>query len=248
MTDKINISEAAIAALLDGVTEGPWAVARGNISPAKPDDPDFLDNRFWPYAGVTSGEVITERTLFNLAASHGWQDPTIADDFDVVEEVEDEKPKADRFQFVQAAEFGAGKPASWIIKHVLPRAELIVLYGESGAGKSFMALDLMGAIARGAEWRGHKTTPGLRCGYIAAEGAAGFRNRLHAYALHHEIALPDLPIGHGTAGVRAHAPQVRSAVADRCDGQQGIPRDGEILPHGGVLGVGSFPAGCQQVE
>lgn len=118
----------------------------------------------------------------------------IADDFDIIEDTPEEIAARKRFQFVQAAEFGAGKPASWIIKHVLPRAELVVLYGESGAGKSFMALDLMGAIARGAEWRGHKTTPGLRCGYIAAEGAAGFRNRLHAYAQHHGIALPDLPI------------------------------------------------------
>lgn len=118
----------------------------------------------------------------------------IADDFEVIEDTPEDVVARKRFQFVQAAEFGAGKPASWIIKHVLPRAELIVLYGESGAGKSFMALDLMGAIARGAEWRGHKTTEGLRCGYIAAEGAAGFRNRLHAYAQHHEITLPDLPI------------------------------------------------------
>lgn len=154
-------------------------------------DPDFIDNRFWPYAGVTSGEVITERTLFALAARHGWQDPTIADDFDAVEDAPTERK---RFEFVQAARFSSGKPPGWIIKHVLPRAELVVIYGESGAGKSFLALDLMGAIARGADWREHKTTPGLACGYIAAEGAAGFRNRLLAYATHHGVGLADLPL------------------------------------------------------
>lgn len=118
----------------------------------------------------------------------------IADDFEVIEDTPEDVAARKRFEFVQAAQFSAGKPASWIIKNVLPRAELVVLYGESGAGKSFMALDLMGAIARGADWRGHKTHQGLGCGYIAAEGAAGFRNRLHAYAQHHEVALADLPI------------------------------------------------------
>lgn len=156
-------------------------------------DDEFLDNRVWPYLGVTSGEVITERTLFALAAQHGWLDPTVADDF---EPLPDETPEGERkrYQFVQAARFSAGKPPGWIIKHVLPRAELVVIYGESGAGKSFLALDLMGAIARGADWREHKTTPGLACGYIAAEGAAGFRNRLHAYAAHHGVGLADLPL------------------------------------------------------
>jgi hypothetical protein len=31
------------------------------------------------------GAVITERTLFATAGEHGWVDPTIADDFDVVD-------------------------------------------------------------------------------------------------------------------------------------------------------------------
>lgn len=164
-------------------------------------DDAFLEDRFWQYAGATSGEVITERSLFALAATHGWQDPTIADDFDVVEEAPADPTKPGRFQFVQAAAFSAGKPPGWIIKNVLPRAELIVLYGESGAGKSFVALDLMGAIARGEDWRGHKTHQGLGCGYIAAEGAAGFRNRLQAYAQHHGVALADIPLA-----IRAGAP------------------------------------------
>lgn len=159
-------------------------------------DPEFLDSRFWPYAGVTSGEVITERSLYAMAAQHGWIDPTIIDDFDALPpDADTDNPRVvNRFEFVQAASFSAGKPPGWIIKNVLPRAELVVLYGESGAGKSFLALDLMGSIARGADWRGHKTTQGLGCGYIAAEGAAGFRNRLQAYAQHYGIDLADLPL------------------------------------------------------
>ncbi|MFK5284070.1 AAA family ATPase, partial [Lacticaseibacillus paracasei] len=69
-----------------------------------------------------------------------------------------------------------------------------MLYGESGSGKSFMALQLAGAIARGVEWRGRRVKQG-RVVYIAAEGAGGFRNRCVAYAQAEGIALADLPLG-----------------------------------------------------
>ena len=157
-------------------------------------DPDFLDDRVWPYVGVGSADPITEKTLFALAGRSGWQDPATADEFDVLTDAAIPASNPDRFKFVQAAEFSAGAPPGWIIKHVLPRATLVVLYGESGSGKSFLALDLLGAVAHLDAWQGHKVTPGLACGYIAAEGAAGFRNRLTAYAQHHKVPLDSLPI------------------------------------------------------
>ena len=40
--------------------------------------------------------------------------------------------KAPRFTPVQVGEFAAGAPPSWIIKGVLPKAELVVLYGMVG--------------------------------------------------------------------------------------------------------------------
>lgn len=179
----------------DGSDAGLEAFREWSARSAKHDD-DFLESRVWPYIQTErGGEVITERSLFALAASHGWVDETVADDFEVVEEPQADKPKKQaRFEFVQAAAFSAGKPPGWIIKNVLPRAELVCLYGESGAGKSFVVLDLLGAIARGEDWRGHRTARGLACGYIAAEGAGGIRNRLTAYAQHHGVALADLPI------------------------------------------------------
>lgn len=106
-----------------------------------------------------------------------------------------------RFQIIPAAEFAVGSPLAWIIKSVLPRAELGVIYGESGAGKSFLALDLCTAISRGVEWNGLKVAPG-RVIYVCAEGADGFRNRLNAYARKHEVPLTTLP------GVVADAPNL----------------------------------------
>jgi hypothetical protein len=156
-------------------------------------DPDFLDNRFWPYAGQTSGEVITERTLFALAAKHGWQDPTVADDFEALEEPQAETKDPGRFAPIPAHEFAVATKLRWIVKGILPHAELGVLYGESGSGKSFVALDLAAAIALGQDWRGHKVKQG-KVVYVAAEGANGFRNRLRAYSHQHQLDLKTLPL------------------------------------------------------
>lgn len=93
-----------------------------------------------------------------------------------------------KFQAVQAADFAVHAPARWLIKHVLPHAELGVKFGDSGSGKSFMALDMGMAVACGVPWRGHKTVKG-RVVYVAAEGAGGFRRRLHAFAHHHQVDL-----------------------------------------------------------
>lgn len=126
---------------------------------------------------------------------------TSADDF---EDISDQPPPSDmvdietkpdssRFKFVQAAEFSNSKPPSWIIKHVLPQAELAVMYGASGSGKSFMALDMVGAIARGIPWHGHTVKQG-RVAYIAAEGATGCKNRMRAYAQANGIPLGQIDL------------------------------------------------------
>lgn len=97
-----------------------------------------------------------------------------------------------RFQVIPASEFAVGAPLAWIIKSLLPRAELVVLYGESGAGKSFLALDLAAAISRGTTWQDLRTTKG-RVVYVVGEGANGFKNRINAYARKHDVCLTTLP-------------------------------------------------------
>lgn len=115
------------------------------------------------------------------------------DEFDIVPEGEKEV-KDQRFKVFSADEFLKRKPISWIIKGILPRAELAVLYGDSGSGKSFFALDMVATIGQGLAWRGRKTNQGHTV-YIAAEGAAGFRNRIQAYADHHGITPAGMNIG-----------------------------------------------------
>ena len=97
-----------------------------------------------------------------------------------------------RFTPIQAAEFIKRPRPSWLIKQIIPQAELIVLFGASGSGKSFITIDLCMAIARGIEWRGHKVKQGPVY-YVAAEGSGDVQLRIEAYAHHHEINLAEIP-------------------------------------------------------
>ena len=107
----------------------------------------------------------------------------------VLDEFVDETRPDGRPRFTPFAwhEFADRAAPGWIVRGILPQAELCVIYGESGSGKTFFALDLMAAIARGVDWRGHRVKAG-RVVYIAAEGVGGFRNRMKAYAHTHNVA------------------------------------------------------------
>jgi hypothetical protein len=161
-------------------------------------NPDTLNNRIWPYIrSDREGPLITEQTIYYIATRYGWQDLTLADDFDVIAQTPvgapDNAAPATRFKFVHNDEFAAVGPLNWIVKGVLPDADLAMVFGESGSGKSFWTLDLLLAVARGVEWQGRKIVQG-RCAYIAAEGAAGFRNRLKAYKIEHPDESADLHV------------------------------------------------------
>lgn len=131
----------------------------------------------------------------------GYDDP-LQDEWPTGAELEDEfgslvadkqaavLEKLDRFKVEPLPVFHQRPHPGWIIKGLLPRAQLMVIYGAPGSGKSFITLDIAMAVARGEDWRGHRTTQG-RVVYVAAEGAAGFRNRTQAYLLAEGLA--DVP-------------------------------------------------------
>ena len=66
-----------------------------------------------------------------------------------------------------------------LIDDLIIPGELSVLYGDSGAGKTFLALDMCWAIARGEKWQGRDVTqaPVL---YVSLEGVDGFDMRTRA--------------------------------------------------------------------
>jgi hypothetical protein len=73
---------------------------------------------------------------------------------------------------------------NWLIEGLLPSRGLAVLYGRWKSHKSFVALDVSMAVARGDPWAGHKVKQGAAV-YVAAEGALGMRKRIAAYQARH---------------------------------------------------------------
>lgn len=140
------------------------------------------------------GTVVTARSLVRMAHEAGARIVPVADltVFDDPPPAPKDSPPS-RFAPVHAAVFAQGAPTRWLVKGVLPQAELAVVYGESGAGKTFAVLDLVACIARGVPWRGNRVRKG-RGVYVAAEGAGGLRKRLAAYARHHGIDLADMEL------------------------------------------------------
>ena len=172
-------------------------------------------------AGYSDAEVLSimanSQPLFDVALSHRRNDDERALQYLWVEHCQKAKPKAvtkdatmadfqdlsndpevveakkaeDRFKLETTEEFIVRRKASWIIKNVIPNANLGVIYGASGSGKSFFAFEMAAAIARGIEWRGNKTTKSKVC-WVAAEGQEDMRKRVAGYCLHHKIDPKEL--------------------------------------------------------
>jgi hypothetical protein len=112
------------------------------------------------------------------------QNERSVEEIDDVQETEEAQPTVAAkamFTAVPAGEFSLRPSPGWIVKGVLPVAEIAVIFGAPGSGKSFAMLDLSAAIAGTSSWREQKVKGG-EVVYVAAEGAGGFRNRLVAYS------------------------------------------------------------------
>lgn len=79
-----------------------------------------------------------------------------------------------KWVIIPAGELKNLPPLKWIIQHEIPEESLVVIYGESGAGKSFIGLDYALRVAQ--------TDPVL---YIPTEGVGGYPKRVAAWCKHH---------------------------------------------------------------
>ncbi|TFW10037.1 AAA family ATPase [Oxalobacteraceae bacterium OM1] len=88
------------------------------------------------------------------------------------------------------AEDAAKLPAmKWLVKGVLPRTGLVVLYGPSGSGKSFVAFDLASAVAGdAAQWCGRRVAVHVPVTIVCLEGSAGIGQRTQAWKQYHRRA------------------------------------------------------------
>jgi hypothetical protein len=73
---------------------------------------------------------------------------------------------------------------NYVVKGVLPRNALVVVWGPPKCGKSFWTYDLMMHVAIGREYRGHRIKQGPVV-YLALEGGHGFAARIEAWRQRH---------------------------------------------------------------
>lgn len=72
-----------------------------------------------------------------------------------------------------------------LIRGWLWRDSVGSIIGKSGDGKSFVALDMAGAVGGGTRWHGADVDSPGEVWIIAAEGASGIRKRVRAWEAHH---------------------------------------------------------------
>jgi hypothetical protein len=97
-----------------------------------------------------------------------------------------------RFKLLTVDEVLALPPPEWLVEGFIPAGSLAQLYGRSGAGKSFVAIDLALSIAAGRSWLDEHVTKKGPVVYVAAEGLAGVQARVGAWLAHHQLTPADL--------------------------------------------------------
>lgn len=91
-------------------------------------------------------------------------------------------PPAKLFGTLRSIDFDPtleSRPPSWLVKGIAPRAGLGLLYGESGAGKTFLAIHAALSVAWGLPFFGHRAKQGGVL-YVAAEGGSSVLPRIRA--------------------------------------------------------------------
>lgn len=82
----------------------------------------------------------------------------------------------------------------WLIDQIIPVDAFGVIYGPSGAYKSFCAMDMSACIAAAMNWHGHDVDEPGHVLYIGAEGASGLHLRKKAWEIRNQRQLTNLAI------------------------------------------------------
>jgi RecA-family ATPase len=78
----------------------------------------------------------------------------------------------------------------WLIDGVIRQGSLTFLYGRPDTFKTFLALDMCGALMTGRSWLDADVTKSGPVLYLAAEGAETLVERMTAWEIHHDTIVP----------------------------------------------------------
>lgn len=145
----------------------------------------------WP-PGAGKGEEHVSFRVGN-AFRYGQNAPGVSSAEAEFEAVEIDQKLAPKRRGLYVDRWNTAEPdvdRPYLVEDVADAGSMIVTYGASNTGKSYVALDMAFRVARGEPWIGRKTKQGLVV-YVAAEGREGFKRRIAAYKKHY--GAPDIP-------------------------------------------------------
>lgn len=101
-----------------------------------------------------------------------------------------DKPEdvSETVQFYSVNEVMEMPAPEWLIKNFLTQKSMVLIYGSPGVGKTFLAIDIAIATAKGLPWFGNETSSGSVV-LISTEGDQGLQLRLRGWECEKKINL-----------------------------------------------------------
>lgn len=98
------------------------------------------------------------------------------------------------FRFIPIGDYLSAVAApSWLIRDVLERDSLVLIFGDPEVGKSFLSMDWAACVATGTAWKGYTVEQGPVL-YINGEGRHGVNRRFTAWAIANQCDLTNAPL------------------------------------------------------
>lgn len=141
-------------------------------------------------SGYTVDGTRREMQTALQGARFKWSLPEPQDDVSAEEATREDADSI--FPLLDLDELEAMPPPTWLIHGILPEEGLAIIYGDPGAGKSFIALDMALRVVMGFDWHGEAVK---LCGvlYIAGEGSRGIGKRVKGWRRQHGMEGADAP-------------------------------------------------------
>ncbi len=129
-----------------------------------------------------------------------------------------------KFELVRVGDLPP-QPPRWIIRDVLEEESLAMVFGDSGVGKSFLAVSMACCIATGTNWHGHEVKKGMVV-YIAGEGYDSIGRRMSAWCTKFCVELTEAPLRISKHPAVLSEPRSLNAVSEAI--RQAEMEDGEV--------------------
>lgn len=134
------------------------------------------------------GEALSDKVT--NAYNYAENSPGISDPTTVFTEYVEPVSTSTKSRFIDARELLSREiTIDYLISDLIETPSTGLMFGESTAGKSFLALDLALGVATGTGWLSHLAKQGTVF-YLAGEGQKGIPRRMKAWTNHHNL-LPE---------------------------------------------------------